>query len=564
MTTRAASALKKQGSATRTSVIAAPAAADEELYYNQDTIDERGENYIDETDYRTEHDDWETEAEQPAETDAELAPQFEYAASKDEENQYQESSKTQRQRQQRGDQPKGKGSELRRKGVNQDRPRRVNYEDQPEGVNGEEQYKRAPQSLSTNNKKQVQQLSKPDCKLTFNQQFEKNSPVIRRNEHFTPPTARYVHDSMHKLNDKSDRLEVQLHRFEQKQALGKPLEHCEKFTNYESNASYESDEQKINTTPREFSNFSSAEPFPQRKPPNNRRQVRSKKKRQMSVSAARRRERFSGEESDQPVKHCSKTFNTTSTPAYQNEPYSSDSESQVYTDTTEDASSSSRVRIPTFDGENWIPFIVQFETASRLCGWTTEVKRMRLILALREAALKTIQSQDIGNLTYKQLVKKLDARFCTTKSRREVMNTLLGMKRQPKHSILEFADQLRYAAKTADFTQEERDTFLYCAFMKGIEYDKLTQIEVFNKCLPLSFEEAVTIAMEYERDYSITAETRQQDVSTQVNIDSDSTQSTAPEDPKSAPKSAYKYNSHYRNSQMFLGKGDGVRSAWQA
>ena len=159
----------------------------------------------------------------------------------------------------------------------------------------------------------------------------------------------------------------------------------------------------------------------------------------------------------------------------------------------------SDVKLPTFNGNNWLAFHQQFESACLANGYNNREKGFRLRCALTGTALNLLTNGGSEAWNYKTMIEALEARYGRTKARATIENQLNDMRKRPDQSAHEFADALDTLASNARMSPQVAASVTYHAFTNGIrEYPSMHKY-VLSKDHELTLRSAANLAAEWER-----------------------------------------------------------------
>lgn len=170
-----------------------------------------------------------------------------------------------------------------------------------------------------------------------------------------------------------------------------------------------------------------------------------------------------------------------------------------------DSRSSSRrrnisdVKLPSFNGNNWLAFQQQFESACQANGYTAREKGYRLRCALTGTAMNLLVNGGAEHWDYKTLTEALEARYGRTKARATIENQLNDMRKRPEQSAHEFADALDTLASNARMTPQIAASVTYHAFTNGIRGYPSMHKYVLSKDHEMTLRSAANLAAEWER-----------------------------------------------------------------
>ena len=164
--------------------------------------------------------------------------------------------------------------------------------------------------------------------------------------------------------------------------------------------------------------------------------------------------------------------------------------------------SKSQCQLPirAFDGKNWAGFKSQFEITCRLNAYSEEEKAGRLVNALSGDAL-TVLPKGRTCPTYKQLMERLDEKYCSLRSDTDILNRLSEVTRQQGESCYVFAERIKQIADSADMSPEELPQVLFTTFHAGLKHYRDTQVAItkaYPKRRDWTLENAVRVATGYE------------------------------------------------------------------
>ena len=159
--------------------------------------------------------------------------------------------------------------------------------------------------------------------------------------------------------------------------------------------------------------------------------------------------------------------------------------------------------VRAFDGKNWAGFKSQFEITCMLNNYTEEEKAGRLVNALSGDALAVLPKGKTCP-TYKQLVQRLDEKYCSLRSDTDILNQLSEIMRQQDESCYDFASRVTALAEAANMSPEELPQVLFTAFHTGLKNFRDTQIAItkeYPNRKDWTLENAVRAATSYETVY---------------------------------------------------------------
>lgn len=166
--------------------------------------------------------------------------------------------------------------------------------------------------------------------------------------------------------------------------------------------------------------------------------------------------------------------------------------------------SKTRVRAPTFNGTDFHVFKERFLASAEYAGWSERDKKIQLINNLKKPATDVLGNTGRHAWTADRLMDELEKMFGQNRPFIEVQTELLSMRRKLKQDLHAFAAELRAVARQARMTEEQKDWLLRTAFMVGIgDYPNTRAYVERESKNKVSLQEAVDLAVEYERDYPI-------------------------------------------------------------
>ena len=179
---------------------------------------------------------------------------------------------------------------------------------------------------------------------------------------------------------------------------------------------------------------------------------------------------------------------------------------------TYDRSSSRRrtvsdVKLPSFNGNNWLAFYQQFASACDANDYSSQERGHRLRCALTGTAMNLLTNHGSEDWTYQQLVDALEARHGRTKAPSDVENQLNDMRKKPAQSALEFADALDSLASKAKMTVADAAAATYHAFKNGLRDFPSMHKYVLTKDKEKTLRSAANLAAEWERSIGSDAAT---------------------------------------------------------
>ena len=166
--------------------------------------------------------------------------------------------------------------------------------------------------------------------------------------------------------------------------------------------------------------------------------------------------------------------------------------------------SKTRVRAPTFNGTDFHVFKERFLASAEYAGWSERDKKIQLINNLKKPATDVLGNSGRHAWTADRLMDELEKMFGQNRPFIEVQTELLSMRRKLKQDLHAFAAELRAVARQARMTEDQKDWLLRTAFMVGIgDYPNTRAYVERESKNKVSLQEAVDLAVEYERDYPI-------------------------------------------------------------
>ena len=185
---------------------------------------------------------------------------------------------------------------------------------------------------------------------------------------------------------------------------------------------------------------------------------------------------------------------------------SSDTQDTSTLSDTEDSrgGSKTRVRVPTFNGTDFHVYKELFTTSAEYAGWSEREKKIHIISGLRKPATDILSRPGRQQWSSNKFLDELEKAYGQNRPFTEVQTELLSMRRKLKQDLYTFASELRAVAMQARMEDEQREWLLRTAFMLGIENYPNTRAYVERESKDkVSLQEAVDLAIKYERDYPI-------------------------------------------------------------
>ena len=180
-------------------------------------------------------------------------------------------------------------------------------------------------------------------------------------------------------------------------------------------------------------------------------------------------------------------------------------ETSTYSDTEDNrGGSKTRVRIPTFNGTDFQVYKELFTTSAEYAGWSEKEKKINIINGLKKPATDILRRPGRRNWSSQTFMDELEKAYGQNRPFIEVQTELLSMKRKLKQDLYAFASELRAVATQAQMDDVQREWLLRTAFMLGIENYPNTRAYVERESKDKNnLQEAVDLAIKYERDYPI-------------------------------------------------------------
>ena len=136
-----------------------------------------------------------------------------------------------------------------------------------------------------------------------------------------------------------------------------------------------------------------------------------------------------------------------------------------------------QVRLPQFDGKNYLLFQKQFDSIAKDQSWTDTVKARKLMECLEGDTLRHVEPE----MTYYEMQEALKQYFHGSRPSVEAKNTLRHFTKYRNESLETFASRIQAYADEANLTIFDKTKYMQEAFMNGISYDPALQRYIEKK-----------------------------------------------------------------------------------